>query len=440
MATNTYVALDKVTVGTATSSITFSSIPQTYTDLVMVINTKQTATPNRWTTIRLNSDTGTNYSYTSLEGSGSAASSYRESNQTRGAINFKTSTTNWGQNTVHFQNYSNSTTYKTWISRGDSSDNGPCAIVGLWRSTSAVTSILITLEGSGQNFDVGSTFSLYGIAASSVGAKATGGTISSDSQYYYHTFTSTGTFTPLQSLSADMLVVAGGGGGGSQRGCRGNGGGGAGGYQLLTSQSFSATGYTVTVGAGGAAGTTTGSSGSNSVLNSITSTGGGGGGAGSNNGLNGGSGGGGVNYGTGGTGTSGQGYAGGSGAEGGGGGGGAGSIGIAGNVTAAGSGGNGGAGSNSAASWATATGMGVNGYFAGGGGGGSGNGTGTPGLIQGIGGAGGGGTAYYASSGQGGSGVANTGGGGAGGTEYSGCTSGNGGAGGSGIVIVRYAK
>jgi len=162
---STYTPIATTTLGSATSSVTFSSISGSYTDIILVINAKQTATPNRWTTIRLNSDTGSNYSYTSLEGNGSAASSYRESNQTRGAINFKTSTANWGQNTVHFQNYSNTTTFKTWVSRGDAADTGPVAIVGLYRSTSAITTILITLEGSGQNFDTGSTFTLYGIQA-----------------------------------------------------------------------------------------------------------------------------------------------------------------------------------------------------------------------------------------------------------------------------------
>jgi hypothetical protein len=162
---STYTPIATTTLGSATSSVTFSSISGSYTDIILVINAKQTATPNRWTTIRLNSDTGSNYSYTSLEGDGSSAGSYRESNQTRGAISFKTSTANWGQNTVHFQNYSNSTTYKSWLSRGGAADTGVVAIAGLWRSTSAITTILITLEGSGQNFDTGSMFTLYGIQA-----------------------------------------------------------------------------------------------------------------------------------------------------------------------------------------------------------------------------------------------------------------------------------
>jgi hypothetical protein len=161
----TYEPIATTTLGSVASSVTFSSITGTYTDLLLVIAVKQSGTPQRWTSIRLNSDSGTNYSYTSLEGNGSTAGSYRESNQTRGAINFKTSPTDWGQNTVHFQNYSNTTTFKTWISRGDAAAQGPVAIAGLYRSTSAITSMLITLEGSGQNFDTGSTFTLYGIKA-----------------------------------------------------------------------------------------------------------------------------------------------------------------------------------------------------------------------------------------------------------------------------------
>ena len=47
--------------------------------------------------------------------------------------------------------------------------------------------------------------------------KATGGTVTSDSTYWYHTFTSNGTFTPSQALSCDVVVVAGGAGGGYDR-------------------------------------------------------------------------------------------------------------------------------------------------------------------------------------------------------------------------------
>jgi hypothetical protein len=65
-------------------------------------------------------------------------------------------------------------------------------LLGLWRSTAAITSITLYWRS---NIAVGSTFSLYGIAAEGA-AYASGGYVTSDSQYYYHTFTSSGTFTP----------------------------------------------------------------------------------------------------------------------------------------------------------------------------------------------------------------------------------------------------
>jgi hypothetical protein len=130
------------------------------------MNSIQSGTPARWVTIRLNGDSGSNYSYTSLEGDGSSAGSYRESSQTRGAISFKaSSSTNLGQVISNFQNYSNATTYKTIISRGANAGQGTDSLVTLWSSTAAINTILITLEGSAQNFATGSTFTLYGIAA-----------------------------------------------------------------------------------------------------------------------------------------------------------------------------------------------------------------------------------------------------------------------------------
>jgi hypothetical protein len=163
---STYTPIATTTLGSAASSYTFSSIPSTYTDLVLIQNSIQTGTPARWTTIRLNGDTATNYSYTSLEGNGSTAGSYRESSQTRGAVSFAaSSSTAWGQVIMNFQNYSNTTTYKTVISRGANAAQGTDSLVTLWRSTTAINTILITLEGSAQQFATGSTFTLYGIAA-----------------------------------------------------------------------------------------------------------------------------------------------------------------------------------------------------------------------------------------------------------------------------------
>jgi hypothetical protein len=247
MATNTYVALDKVTIsGTSTNTITFSSIPATYTDLEIVFNGGvNTGTAN--ILIQFNGDTTTNYSYTQLTGDGGTAQSYRGSTTSSILSNY------WGYPTADnntnmlfkVMNYANTTTFKTVLTRSNNAANGTSAVVGLWRKTpEAINSV--TLFTSANNFANGSTFSLYGIASAEVGAKATGGVISSDASYWYHTFLANGTFTPTQSLSCDYLIVAGGGGGGTR------GGGGAGGFRTATAQSLTTTAYTVTVGAGGA--------------------------------------------------------------------------------------------------------------------------------------------------------------------------------------------
>ncbi len=368
MATNTYVALDKITVGSAVASVTFSSIPSGYTDLVIVGNF---GTTSGGANIALqvgngSIDTGSNYSFTYLRGDGSSAASGRASSQAQIYIDYSAYATTSISSTYiwQVQNYSNTTTYKTVLGRANTASVGTNATAGLWRSTSAINTIKLDTQST--TFLSGSTFSLYGIAvdANAYTAKATGGTITADVGYVYHTFTSSGTFTPTENLTVDYLVVAGGGGGGAN-GYGGTGGGGAGGYRSVTGASVTAnTGITATIGAGGTASLgwpQTPTNGVDSSFNSITSIGGGYGGYPTGaSGGSGGGGGGGFTYGTGGAGTSGQGYAGGNSYSSGGGGGGGGAGAIGSNGYSASGGGDGGAG----ALW-------LNGqYYAGGGGGG----------------------------------------------------------------------
>jgi hypothetical protein len=418
MPTNTYVALQTQTLGTAASSVTFSSIPAGYTDLVLVMN--GTLSTSAAVYCEFNGDTASNYSSTYIQGQSGTASSGRDTRLY--LFGFLTSGSGPNTGIANIQNYSNTTTFKTVLSRANDSSTVN-ANVGLWRGTPAAINS-INLIPTGGTFSIGTTFTIYGIAAASVGAKATGGTVYSDDLYYYHVFGSTGTFTPLQSLSADVLVVAGGAAGGADYG----GGGGAGGILTYSSQSLTATGYTCTVGAGGASGSSRGASGSNSQFAALTaSLGGGGGGSNDGNytGNSGGSGGGGAGTSAGGAGTAGQGFAGatgGGGAAGGGGGAGA---------AAPTAGKNGGIGSNSYTTWVSATGTGISGYYSGGGGGGAVSG-GTGGLGGTGGGANGGNSGVAGSSA-----AANTGGGGGGGAQGG---ANSGGAGGSGLVIIRYAK
>jgi hypothetical protein len=260
-----------------------------------------------------------------------------------------------------------------------------------------------------------------------------GGVVTSSGGNTIHTFTTSGTLSPLSSLTASYLVVAGGGGGGAGSG----GGGGAGGLLSgsgLTLDTNSI--YTVTVGAGGSAGAGgSGGVGGNSLFLSITSNGGGFGGTGAGGGAvggNGGSGGGGGAGVVGGTGVSGQGFGGGTGSVGSGGGGsgvgyngaGGGGASAVGQNASTSASGDGGAGLASSISGSSVT-------YAGGGGGGRDAFRGI--TTGGTGGAGGGGSATNT---VGGNGTTNLGGGGAGGANN---PDQNGGSGGSGVVIISYA-
>jgi hypothetical protein len=167
--TTTYEKIATTTLGSDTKDVTFSSIPATYTDLVMVINCTQiTVAASLW--LRFNSDSGSNYSWTEFRGNGSSALTDRGSNygQTYFANNVIPNTVP-GAFIVQFQNYSNTTTYKTFLSRGNATSGayaGASAIVGLWRSTAAINSILISQDGgTTYKYGTGSTFTLYGIKA-----------------------------------------------------------------------------------------------------------------------------------------------------------------------------------------------------------------------------------------------------------------------------------
>lgn len=449
--------IEAKTLASAAASITFSAIPQTYTDLKILVSARddRSGQPNTDLSLQVGYNgtinTGSIYTNKQLYGSGSTVGSQSSSTTYAylGMSNGPTSTANtFGNTEIYIANYT-SANNKSVSTDGVSENNATTAYAvlnaNLISTSNPITDIKISAVYGSGNFESGSTFYLYGISNVTTGSKATGGIVSYDSSYYYHTFPYSGTFTPTQSLTADYLVVAGGGGSGSDSAS----GGGAGGFRSSLSGgsalSLTAQAYTVTVGAGGNGGVgggADGSVGSNSVFSTITSSGGGGGGF-NNNGSAGGSGGGGGDNATGKVGGAGnagsyspvEGYAGGNGyftlspfARGGAGGGGAGGAGSNGSI---GGGGNGGIGVQLTA-FADATQTGDRGYYAGGGGGSAYDNTKQPGY----GGLGGGATASVVYGTAGINGTANTGGGGACGGGSGSTTGGNGG---SGIVIIRYA-
>lgn len=156
--TYTPIAINKLTSPAAT--VTFSSIPSIYTDLVIVVNAN--AGSSTQLRLQLNSDTGSNYSTTMIGGDGSSAFTVRVSNEA--SMNIAGLGTTSGVNILNVMNYANSNTYKTVIGRWnmDSTSYGETGIkVGTWRSTAAITSIVL-FPTSG-NFTTDSTLTLYGI-------------------------------------------------------------------------------------------------------------------------------------------------------------------------------------------------------------------------------------------------------------------------------------
>ena len=162
---NTYVAIASTTVTSSTGTITFSSIPGTYTDLRLVIQAKCSGT--RDLEFRFNGDSATNYSTLWIYNNSNAVGTAKGNNQTFGYLDWAAATAdNNYLATVDIMNYSNATTYKTVLNRAGRAGTGTDVVVNLWRSTAAITSISLSFQHvGGATIESGSTFTLYGIAA-----------------------------------------------------------------------------------------------------------------------------------------------------------------------------------------------------------------------------------------------------------------------------------
>jgi hypothetical protein len=438
----------------AAASITFSNIPQIYSDLYLIVSARTNhASTVDAIDIKLNNQTA-NRSMRLLEGDGTARYSSSSSNMFVDGITGSNSTANtFGSTLIYIPNYRSSVAKSIsadGVTENNATEAYQCLVAALWNDTSQITSIVLA-PLTGTLFLQNSSATLYGInRTSGIGRAplAMGGYMSYSNGYWVHTFPSSGSFIPFANMEVEYLVIAGGGAGGGYFG----GGGGAGGYRSsvigeLSGGGASAeatlsltanTNYTVTVGAGGVTG-----NGSNSTFSTITATGGGrgsqgGGGSDRGSAASGGSGGGGgsstngSNSLTGAAGTANQGYAGGN------------SPGMSGNFVSGGGGGAGGVGISPPTTTSPAGNGGggvissITGVPIGRAGGGGGSGGGSVGTTSNGGGTG---SLHSVSTGavlaNGSSGAANTGGGGGGGGN-SAISSDAQWAGGSGIVIIRY--
>jgi hypothetical protein len=164
----TYEPIATTTTGSAARSFNFTSIPATYTDLVLVVNLTTAAATNM--RMRFNSNVATNYSTTHLEAGIGFTSSARETGNDGGLIDLYAGNPNGGSTSIstyiiNINNYSNTTTFKNWLSRASNVGTGADATVGLWRQTSAINAIEIYTSSGTGTISSGTVFTLYGIKA-----------------------------------------------------------------------------------------------------------------------------------------------------------------------------------------------------------------------------------------------------------------------------------
>ena len=169
LSTNNFSSIATVTVGSGgASTITFSSIPSTYTHLQIrgIANNGESSGYNNQA-MQFNGDTSSNYSVHSLAGNGTAASAGAQTSGTKinDAFRIPPAGSIFGAFIIDILDYTSTTKAKTIRSfnGGDSNGSGWIGLhSGLWYATpTAITSI--TLLSSVGNFGTNSSFALYGI-------------------------------------------------------------------------------------------------------------------------------------------------------------------------------------------------------------------------------------------------------------------------------------
>jgi hypothetical protein len=162
MPTPTYTPLATVTLGSAAASVTFSSIPATYRDLILVGAPISSSGTNQ-SLVRFNSDaTAANYPQVVMFGNGSTTGSFTNTNA---GVNFADAFASGSPMIGRLQIMDASATdkHKTCLNRRDKSDDAVAATATRWANTAAITSLSVVSMAS--TFAAGSRFDLYGVIA-----------------------------------------------------------------------------------------------------------------------------------------------------------------------------------------------------------------------------------------------------------------------------------
>ena len=172
LSTNSYDSIATTTLSSTASSVTFSSIPSTYTHLqIRYIAKTSRAAVNDYAKLEINADTTTsNYRSHTLNGDGGSAYAGTTANAIEiGGFPGNTNADMFGIGVLDFLDYANTNKYKTIRTLSGFNQNSASTGTswvgldsGLWMSSSAITSIKIT-PGTGPNFVTYSQFALYGI-------------------------------------------------------------------------------------------------------------------------------------------------------------------------------------------------------------------------------------------------------------------------------------
>jgi len=163
----TYDKIATTTLSGTASSVTFSSIAASWTDLKLIIVTIVPAN-NGYYYVQFNGDTAANYSCNFMQGNGTSATSTKfttANGSDAGRVGGSAVTTAPSLLTLDIFSYRNST-HKTYIGNHSSDQNGAGVtynVVGKWGSTAAITSFSVFGNGGSNSFTTGTSATLYGI-------------------------------------------------------------------------------------------------------------------------------------------------------------------------------------------------------------------------------------------------------------------------------------
>ena len=163
MGTPTYIPIANTTIGATTSAITFSSIPATYRDLIIVFLGRSTS--NVQAGIRFNNDSsGSNYSSQRLSANGTTLVAANTTDTyivvAKSALGTTTSDL---QMNIEIMDYSATDKHKAVLSKAGNAANGFDVIANRWASNSAINSVSIRTDAN--SWAIGTTVAIYGVVA-----------------------------------------------------------------------------------------------------------------------------------------------------------------------------------------------------------------------------------------------------------------------------------